>query len=84
MDILTALQMLPRGMQTETGRRENNAAITFPDASGGDWGTVSHFSLWDDTVFYADGTLTTSRNIVDGTSSIQFAAGDLGVEIPSS
>ena len=64
------------------GRRENNAAITFPDASGGDWGTVSHFTLWDGTVFYADGALTTSRNIVDGTSSIQFAAGDLGVEIP--
>ena len=66
------------------GRRENNTAVTFPDASGGDWGNVTHFSLWDGSVFFADGTLTTARNIVDGTSSIQFAAGDLGVEIPSS
>ena len=67
-----------------SGSVTNANAITFPDASGADWGTVSHFSLWDNTVFRADGSLTTSRNIIDGTTSIEFAVGDLSAEVPAS
>ncbi|WP_374572497.1 hypothetical protein [Phenylobacterium sp.] len=52
------------------GSAANSSTHTFT-ASGGDWGTVSHFSIWDASTsgncLYT-GALTTSRTIADGES----------------
>ncbi|WP_374576115.1 hypothetical protein [Phenylobacterium sp.] len=59
-----------------SGSASNTSTHTFT-ASGGDWGTVSHFSIWDASTsgncLYV-GALTTSRTINDGESGTVAAA----------
>ena len=62
---------------------ENNIVITFPQATGGGWGTVTDFGIYDT---YAGGyllgwgTLTSPRLISDGDTP-QFASGDLDITL---
>lgn len=60
----------------------NTAVIDFANASG-DWGNVTHFVVHDSTGPRFFGQLATARNIVDGTTDIEFAAGTLTVTIPT-
>jgi hypothetical protein len=62
------------------GQISNNVAITFPAPSGGNWGTVTHFSMRDlvtggNLLMY--GTLSTPRTINSGDAAPSFAAGSL-------
>lgn len=54
----------------------NVAAVTFPSPTA-NWGTVTHFGVWDaattGNMLYS-GALTTSRNILNGDSAPSFAA----------
>lgn len=64
------------------GVTQNTAVETFT-ASGGNWGTVTHFTIWDavtagNPLFYSP--LDTSRVINDGDSA-EFAAGALTVTL---
>ena len=60
---------------------ENAAAITFPTASGGSWGTVTYFGIYDaltvGNLLYID-SLNVSRLIADG-DPVEFAIGDLKI-----
>ncbi|WP_020161249.1 phage tail fiber protein [Methylobacter marinus] len=64
------------------GTTANTNAITFPEVTA-DWGTVTHFGIWDasangNLLVYA--ALTVPRNITSG-STPDFAAGALTVQI---
>ena len=62
---------------------DNANAITFPTASGGNWGTVVAFGLFDASTagnLIAFGTLTTSKAVNDGDTA-EFAAGALDVKL---
>jgi len=67
-----------------TAKRTSNAnAITFP-APEADWGTVTHFGLYDastvgNALVYGD--LGTSRTILNGDGAPSFAAGALTVDL---
>lgn len=55
----------------------NSAAIVFPNATG-DWGTVTHFGIWDAASggnFLYRGVLAVGRAILAGDVAPQFAAG---------
>lgn len=60
---------------------DNAAAITFPTAGAGGWGTVSHFGIHDaltvGNLLY-HGALTASQTVNDG-STFEFAIGDLNI-----
>jgi hypothetical protein len=63
------------------GSKSNGTAIEFAAASGGSWGTITHFALFDaDTagniLYY--GSLTSSKTISDGDQA-RFVAGALTV-----
>lgn len=64
-----------------SGSKSNGTAIQFSAASGGSWGTVTHFSLFDaasaGNMLY-HGALTSSKTINDGDQA-QFAAGTLTI-----
>ena len=66
-----------------TSTVDNNIAVTFPQATGGGWGTVTHFGIYDT---YAGGyllgwgSLTTPRLISDGDTP-QFASGALDITL---
>jgi hypothetical protein len=66
-----------------SGATENVAEIAFPAATGGNWGTVSHFAIWDaasagNMLVY--GSLTSSKVVNDG-DTFRFAAGALDVTV---
>jgi hypothetical protein len=64
------------------GFLDNAAAITF-DAATGDWGTVTHFALFDTVSagnMLAYGTLTQAKVIGSG-DTVQFASGDLNITL---
>jgi len=66
-----------------SGALDNAAAITFPQASGGAWGTITHFALYDASSggnMLAHGALASSQAIAD-TESAKFSAGDLDVTL---
>jgi hypothetical protein len=58
------------GVSTGTGGSTSNAVqINFPSPTGGGWGTVTHFSIWDaatggNSLFY--GQLTSAKTINGG------------------
>ena len=56
----------------------NSATVTFPTASGGSWGTVSHLGIWSASsggTLYYHGILTASKSVADGdTFTIQSGA----------
>lgn len=61
----------------------NSAAIEFPAASGGNWGTITHVAIFDaDTSGNMLGwaSLTTSRTINDG-DILRIPAGDLDITL---
>lgn len=63
------------------GVTTNAAAITFP-APTANWGTVTHFGIFDATTtgnLLFHGALTASRVISNGDAAPQFAAGALSV-----
>jgi hypothetical protein len=60
----------------------NSGAVTFPTPSG-NWGTVTHFSLWSAATsgnMWYWGALGTSRNIQNGDQAPSFAASTLVVK----
>lgn len=63
------------------GDKSNGTAIEFAAASGGNWGTVTHFALFDaetagNMLYY--GALTVSKTINDGDQA-RFTAGSLTI-----
>lgn len=67
---------------TATGTTANTASIQFPAATT-DWGTVTHFGIWDaltngNLLIYAP--LTANRTITNGTTP-SFGAGALTFQI---
>ena len=63
------------------GATSNNGTITFPSPTG-NWGTVSHFGIWDassggNLLFH--GALTTSKTINNGDAAPSFAAAALAI-----
>ena len=62
---------------------DNAVAITFPAASGGSWGTVTHFGLFSASTggtLYFWGALGTSKTINDGDTA-SFAIGALDAKL---
>ena len=54
---------------SSSGTASNSAAVEFPAASGGDFGTITHIGIWDaltsgNLLFHS--ALTTSKTISDG------------------
>ena len=52
-----------------SGTASNSAAVEFPAASGGNWGTITHIGIWDastsgNLLFHA--ALTASKTINEG------------------
>lgn len=67
------------------GTTSNNSAITFPTATA-NWGTVSHFSIWDNSTVGAGNmlfckALSGGSQAVNSGSTPSFAAGALTVQI---
>jgi hypothetical protein len=66
-----------------SGALDNVNAITFAEASGGAWGLITHFALFDHISagnMLAHGALSASKTISDGDTA-SFAAGDLDVSL---
>ena len=64
------------------GSLDNANAIEFPQATG-NWGTVTHFALFDASAggnVLAHGSLTQSKSIANGDTA-RFAVGDLDVSL---
>lgn len=64
------------------GQTSNNGAITFNAPSGANWGTVTHFGIFDaassgNLLFH--GALTASKTINDGDAAPSFQAAQLAV-----
>lgn len=62
---------------------DNDTAITFAAASGGDWSAATHFGLWDAVSggnFLFGAALTASKTVQDGDDA-EFAAGELDVTL---
>ena len=73
------------GDDAAAGSISNTAALEFPAASGGDWGTISHLAIATtateaDGKFSASGSLTTAKKIEDG-DQLVFATGNITVSI---
>jgi hypothetical protein len=64
------------------GSLDNATAITF-DPAAGDWGTATHFALFDTASggnMLAYGALTQAKTINDG-DTVRFAGGDLNITL---
>ena len=63
------------------GQTSNNNAITFPTPTGGGWGTVSHFGLFDAATggnMLLQGPLAIAKTINEA-DTVSFPAGSLAV-----
>lgn len=60
------------------GTTSNNAAITFP-APTANWGTITHFAVFDNTNMIYWGQLTSSVTVNSGDAAPRFAAGALTI-----
>lgn len=61
---------------------DNDAEIAFPEATG-DWGTISHFAIFDANAagnMMAHGSLAASKAIDTG-DTLKFPAGDLNITL---
>ena len=70
---------------SSAGSTSNTAALEFPAASGGDWGTISHLAVSTTTTegdgkFSASGSLTASKKIEDG-DQLVFANGNITIAL---
>jgi hypothetical protein len=68
-----------------SGATQNVAAITFPGASGGSWGLVTHIAIVDSATYGAGnmiwhGPLTASKQVDDG-DTFKINAGDLDLTL---
>jgi len=64
------------------GTKKNAAIIQFVDPVGANWGTITHFSIWDaatsgNCLVY--GALTASVDVSDGDPGPRFNAGDIAI-----
>jgi len=64
---------------------DNSATVTFPTASGGNFGTITHISIkasatYATTTSYFKGALTTSKTVNDG-DTFQIQAGQLVISL---
>lgn len=62
---------------------DNSATVTFPTAAGGNWGTISHLTIWDaqtsgNMLFH--GALTATKVVNDG-DTFQIQAGNLTISL---
>jgi len=65
-----------------SGAIDNAAALTFPEASG-DWGTITHFALFDALSggnMLGHGSLSAPK-VVENGDTPRFAAGDLDITL---
>lgn len=63
------------------GATSNNSTITFPSPTG-NWGTVSHFAIWDASTagnMLFHGALTTAKTVNNGDAAPSFAAAALAI-----
>lgn len=61
----------------------NTQTITFPTASGGNWGTITHIGIWDASTsgnLLFHGALTASKVVNDG-DTFQIQAGNLVISL---
>jgi hypothetical protein len=69
------------GASATNGLTDNAAALTFPTPSA-NWGTITHFSIWDASSggnMLISGALTVAKTVNNGDPAPFFAAGDLDV-----
>lgn len=69
------------GATSGTGTKTNGVQLSFAAASGGNWGTVTHYALFDAASsgnMLMHGELGTSRAVNDG-DTIRIAAGALSI-----
>ena len=64
---------------------DNSATVTFPTASGGNWGTITHISIKTSNTYGAGdtlfkGALTASKTVSDG-DTFQVQAGNLVISL---
>jgi len=60
---------------------ENTDIVTFPEAEGDGWGTITHFAIFDAITggnFLAHGDLAVSKTVGVG-ANVSFAAGDIDI-----
>jgi hypothetical protein len=68
------------------GVSTNSGDVTFPTASGGSWGTVTHFAIFDSQTHAAGNALTSwkaltaSKTIADGDTA-KFTTGNLSLTV---
>lgn len=65
------------------GLKSNGTAVTFPQASGGSWGTVTHWGIFEASTGGSPtvwGALTSSKTIGDGDTP-EFAIGALDITL---
>lgn len=64
---------------------DNSATVTFPTASGGNWGTISHISIKTSATYGGGNTLfkgqLTSSKIVNDGDTFQIQAGQLTISL---
>ncbi|MFH1557658.1 MAG: hypothetical protein ABII76_22855 [Pseudomonadota bacterium] len=66
-----------------SGASENTSLITFPQATGGAWGTITHWALFDASTsgnMLISGAFTASRVIAD-TDQLLINAGDIDITL---
>jgi len=62
---------------------DNDFDLVFATASGGPWGLITHFGIWDAVTtgnFLYGGAVTTQKSVQDGDTA-KFLAGDLKVAL---
>jgi len=67
-----------------TGTTRNNIGITFPAPSGANWGTITHFAIFDasttgNMLFW--GALTASKVVNDGDAAPTFALNAFSLQL---
>lgn len=63
------------------GAADNAATVTFPTPTPGDWGTVTHFGIFDAATagnLLVHGALTTSK-VTAASDPVEFLAGDVTI-----
>jgi hypothetical protein len=61
----------------------NSGTITFPTASGGSWGTITHIGIWSATsggTLYYHGALTSSKSVGEA-DTFQIATSSLTITL---
>jgi hypothetical protein len=72
-------------VNSEAQRVDNLNSIDFVAASGGDWGTIKYFGIWDSGTYGGGNLLITGdvspdKTVLDG-DQIKFTAGNLDIDV---